>query len=189
MPFWQKGTRLFPHSTPQASWIRPTASVVAMLLAMAASGCANRPIQSSPPPLIAVKPEDLQPPPPNHFPNRELFYTVAGPVDEVRRISIEFLTGENLQQAISLAEPYTYIITVWVMEPSQDTDRRARRTAYLVRLSPGTTSSCTNVAVNWIVESRGIRETPWSVKSDDVTFVPPLRKRLLDVFAARRCGK
>jgi len=157
---------------------RSTNIALAFSLVVLSWGCAaNR----------VLMPAGLEPPPPAAFPQREISYESSGTVDGLRQATIDFFSDRRMLHRVTLSAPYTYVITVWIPVEGGPSKRREQRTAYLVRLAPTSRPGCVSVALNWLVESRGVREEAWAVTAADLETAPPLREALIQRIAGQRC--
>lgn len=135
------------------------------------SGCANMALDSAPPGV-------------DEFPQQELSFRVAGDNDTVLRKIQDYLADRSLPSIVTVRSPKTFVVTTYIEEPRNPGDRRIRRTAYRLALSPSQEeeSSCMSVSVVALTKSRGIHEEVWSVQEGDESFVssawPDLKKAL-----------
>ncbi len=128
---------------------------------------------------------EVAPPKVDEFPQHEVQFRVLDDVDAALRSVQEYLAMRGLASIATVRAPKIFVITTYVDEPSRETDRRVRRTAFRIALSPLPNQSgqnCTALAVSTLTKSRGIKEEIWSVQESDMTFEssawPDLRKQI-----------
>lgn len=138
---------------------------------------------------MVLDPEDMEPPARSAFPTRELAFVVRGPVPDVRQRLLKSLNARRLAYKQELSDPFTYVITVYTWEPPTDSLWRSRRASYLLRLAADSENRrCTDVSLNWIVESKGNREELWSVQPSDAEYVPRLREVFVKELEENACS-
>lgn len=148
--------------------------VCALALLVLLSGCA-----------MMAPSSGVAPPAVDEFPQQELQFRTTGDVDTALRSVQDYLAMRRLASNATVRAPKIFVVTTYVDEPRADTDRRVRRTAFRIALSPLAVQgglSCTALAIASLTKSRGIREESWSVQESDATFEssawPELRKQI-----------
>jgi hypothetical protein len=135
-----------------------------------------------------LSPSEMTPPARSAFPNRELAFRVRGTPGQIRDTVLQSLNSLRLQYKQEVSDPFTYVVTVYTAEGPVPNARRVRRASYLIRLAPDPQSAeCSWVALNWLVESRGIREETWSTQADDDAYIPRLREFFVRQFEEVPC--
>lgn len=123
------------------------------------------------------------------FPNAGIPFRIHGGVEPVKDALLANAARLSWRVRQEISEPYVYIITVFIREPSVGSDRRIRRSAYRIRVSPHSPEpNCTDASVTWLTESKGIREGTWSREPADQQYEPAHKDYLLRMIQAQpRC--
>lgn len=151
----------------------------ALLLSVLLVGCATMP-----------SPSGVAPPAVEEFPQQEFMFRISGAVDAALTSVQDYLTRRGLASNATVRGPKIFVITTYVIEPSQSSDRRHRRTAFRMALSPYPAQgggSCTALAVAVLTKSRGVREETWSVQDSDLAFESSELFELRKQIASQAC--
>jgi len=74
------------------------------------------------------------------------------------------------------------LITKYLPEPVVSSENRQRQTAYMVSLA-SVRGQCTRVAIRWLTQSKGSRESSWVSLASDGSYEPSKRNRINAWFA------
>lgn len=133
---------------------------------------------------------NVRPPSVDDFPEQELPFRFAGDNDVALKEIQTFLWDRGLPSIVTVRASKTFVVTTYIEEPQKSDDRRLRRTAFRLGLTPGAPSalaSCTTISVVSLTKSRGVREEIWSTQDADTTFVSSAWPELKALLEKKAC--
>lgn len=121
------------------------------------------------------------------FPDRgSIPFTVNGTPEEVSKDIREYIS-KLLDRPVRVfsESPFTYIVTWYDIEDHYRYERRYIRSAYMLKVNNSNSGNCSEVYLNWISESCGVREKTWRKTDAEISYTPGMVSKISNTLSEK----
>lgn len=185
--------RLKMHLRPHGTIVLLSRLLAISVILIGLFGCATREtLRPAPAPLeITSKHESSDPPTKAAFRDGSVTVSFAGD----KQKTLDFLRQFFLYRSVSLTpvsidgfDGRLEFITFFMLADSPKDASRLKRFAYKFQIdTKPLEKKCSEISIAWTIESKGIRESTWSVQPDDLGYIPPQFSELRKQLESHQC--